>query len=326
MSQTAAHLVDHVIPHVPVRQWVLSLPIPLRVLLAAQPEVVTPVLKVVQRVVTRYLLDGAQLKADEGHGGAVTLIQRFGSAANLNVHLHCLVLDGVYRYGADGAPANARSGCAHRRRAARAAADCHRPTDEDAHAPGCAGRGHAPDLPGRAGCLRRRGAHAAATAGGCRHLPHRIWPPRRAHGADAQGRDAARDRSATAPVRRHRWLQSARRGAGRRTRPQAAGAAVPLHHPAGTVRRAHTVRRGGAGGAQAQDTVARRDHAPGDEPTGVHAAARAPLALSLQARHHRMLAAVITHWWRTHLLDDDRAREALLQPTVLAPGDEWRRD
>jgi len=30
MSQTAAHLVDHVIPHVPVRQWVLSLPIALR--------------------------------------------------------------------------------------------------------------------------------------------------------------------------------------------------------------------------------------------------------------------------------------------------------
>ena len=29
--------------------------------------------------------------------GAVTLIQRFGSAANLNIHLHCLMLDGVYR-------------------------------------------------------------------------------------------------------------------------------------------------------------------------------------------------------------------------------------
>ena len=103
MSQTAAHLVDHVIPHVPVRQWVLSLPIPLRVLLAAQPELVTPVLQVVQRVVTGHLLDAAQLEAGEGHGGAVTLIQRFGSAANLNIHLHCLVLDGVYRYGADGA-------------------------------------------------------------------------------------------------------------------------------------------------------------------------------------------------------------------------------
>ncbi|MEP6872731.1 MAG: transposase zinc-binding domain-containing protein [Burkholderiales bacterium] len=78
MSQTAVHLVDHVIPHVPVRQWVLSPPIPLRLQLAAQPELVTPVLQVVQRVLTRHLRDGAQLEADEGHGGAVTLIQRFG--------------------------------------------------------------------------------------------------------------------------------------------------------------------------------------------------------------------------------------------------------
>ncbi len=35
--------------------------------------------------------------------GAVTLIQRFGSAANLNIHLHCLMLDGVYRL-TDGVP------------------------------------------------------------------------------------------------------------------------------------------------------------------------------------------------------------------------------
>ena len=35
--------------------------------------------------------------------GAVTLIQRFGSAANLNIHLHCLVLDGVY-LNRDGVP------------------------------------------------------------------------------------------------------------------------------------------------------------------------------------------------------------------------------
>ena len=47
-----------------------------------------------------------------------------------------------------------RGGCAHRRRTARAAADGHRPADEDAHAPGRAGRGHGPDLPGRAGCRR----------------------------------------------------------------------------------------------------------------------------------------------------------------------------
>ena len=30
------------------------------------------------------------------HTGAVTFIQRFGGALNLNVHLHILFLDGVY--------------------------------------------------------------------------------------------------------------------------------------------------------------------------------------------------------------------------------------
>jgi len=61
MSQSAAHLVDNVIPRVPVRQWVLSLPIPLRLLLAARPVLVTPVLvapvmQVVHRVITRTCL------------------------------------------------------------------------------------------------------------------------------------------------------------------------------------------------------------------------------------------------------------------------------
>lgn len=104
MSQTAAHLVDHKTPHVPVRQWVLSLPIPLRLLLAAQPELVTAVLRGVQRVLTRHLLAQAGLAPDEGLGGAVTLIQRFASAAKLNIHLHGLLLDGAYRCGADGVP------------------------------------------------------------------------------------------------------------------------------------------------------------------------------------------------------------------------------
>ena len=69
MAQTAAHLVDHVTPHVPVRQWVLSLPIPLRLLLAAQPKLVTPVLQVVHRVITRHLLGQAGLKPDEADSG-----------------------------------------------------------------------------------------------------------------------------------------------------------------------------------------------------------------------------------------------------------------
>jgi hypothetical protein len=116
-SQTAAHLVEHVIPHVPVRQWVLSLPIPRRVLLAGQSELAK---QVVQRVVTRHMPAGTGLKADEGQGGAVTLIQRFGSAAKLTIHGYCLVLDEVYRRGANGAPSFVEAAA---------------PTDNELHAP-----------------------------------------------------------------------------------------------------------------------------------------------------------------------------------------------
>ena len=63
MAQTAAHRVGHVIPHVPARPWVLSLPIPLRLLLAAQPKLVRPVFQVVHRVITRFLIGPAGFKA-----------------------------------------------------------------------------------------------------------------------------------------------------------------------------------------------------------------------------------------------------------------------
>jgi hypothetical protein len=96
MAETAAHLVDCVIPRVPVRQWVLSFPIPLRILFAAHPELLSPVLQI-HRVIASFLIKQAGLKRSAADTGAVTLIQRFGSAANLNIHLHCLVLDGVYR-------------------------------------------------------------------------------------------------------------------------------------------------------------------------------------------------------------------------------------
>ena len=97
MAESAAVLVDQVIPRVPVRQWVLSFPIPLRILFAAHPELLTPVLRTVHRVIAGFLLKQAGLRRATADTGAVTLIQRFGSAANLNIHLHCLVLDGVYR-------------------------------------------------------------------------------------------------------------------------------------------------------------------------------------------------------------------------------------
>jgi len=60
LVESAAHLIDHVFPEAPVRQWVLTFPFPLRFLLAAHPEALSQVLAV---------------------------IQCFGSAPSLNVHL-----------------------------------------------------------------------------------------------------------------------------------------------------------------------------------------------------------------------------------------------
>jgi hypothetical protein len=55
------------------------------------------VLQDVHRVFDRLPLAQAGLKANEANSGAVTLIQSFGSAANLNNLLHRLMLDGVYK-------------------------------------------------------------------------------------------------------------------------------------------------------------------------------------------------------------------------------------
>lgn len=52
MNQTAANLVDRVLPHVPIRQFVLSFPMPLRLWLARRPELRQAVLGVFLRVVS----------------------------------------------------------------------------------------------------------------------------------------------------------------------------------------------------------------------------------------------------------------------------------
>ena len=51
MAETAAHLVEHVLPEQPIRQWVLSFPYPLRFLFATRPAVLTQVLGIVYRAV-----------------------------------------------------------------------------------------------------------------------------------------------------------------------------------------------------------------------------------------------------------------------------------
>src|SRR5690606_15533728 len=69
---------------------------PLRFLFASKPDAIGPVLGIVQRVIAAWLADQAGVERASAQCGAVTLIQRFGSALNLNVHFHMLWLDGVY--------------------------------------------------------------------------------------------------------------------------------------------------------------------------------------------------------------------------------------
>lgn len=96
MTESAALLVDTVLPHQPMRQWVLSVPYPLRLLFASQPQVMGEALRIVYRTIESHLIKKAGHTRATAHTGAVTLIQRFGSALNLNVHFHMLFLDGVF--------------------------------------------------------------------------------------------------------------------------------------------------------------------------------------------------------------------------------------
>ncbi len=96
MAESAALLVDEVLPEQPMRQWVLSFPFQLRFLFASRPEIMGWVLGIVYRVIATHLVKKAGHTHQVAKTGAVTLIQRFGSALNLNVHFHMLFLDGVY--------------------------------------------------------------------------------------------------------------------------------------------------------------------------------------------------------------------------------------
>lgn len=96
MSETAVHLVDSVLPHQPIRQWVMTFPIPLRPLLAIRPKVMSRCLEITTSTINEYYRKKASLAKSQSKTGAVTLIQRFGGAINLNVHFHQLFVDGVY--------------------------------------------------------------------------------------------------------------------------------------------------------------------------------------------------------------------------------------
>lgn len=95
--EAAAHLVEAVVPRVPVRQWVLSFPKRLRYLLARDTKLLGEVLGCFLKCLFAFHRRRARkLGTPGGVAGAISYLQWFGSALQLTPHFHCIIPDGVF--------------------------------------------------------------------------------------------------------------------------------------------------------------------------------------------------------------------------------------
>jgi hypothetical protein len=76
---------------------VLSLPFEVRALAAFRADVLSAISRIlVEAIFARHRACAQRLGLRAAQAGAVTHVQRFGSSINLNVHLHVMLLDGVF--------------------------------------------------------------------------------------------------------------------------------------------------------------------------------------------------------------------------------------
>ena len=99
MAQMAAHLVESVMPWVPTRQWVVSVPMPLRYWMSTSRDLTAQVHTIVRATIAQYYLNQAVkrgVRRQNVQPGSVSFIQRFGGSLNLHLHFHVVFLEGVY--------------------------------------------------------------------------------------------------------------------------------------------------------------------------------------------------------------------------------------
>jgi hypothetical protein len=97
MFDTAAHLVDRVLPKAPYRQWVFAFPSYLRLRLAYQREFFEAARRIVVAAIFNWQRRGARrLGIKKPLPGAVSFSQRFSSSLAVWPHLHLVVPDGVF--------------------------------------------------------------------------------------------------------------------------------------------------------------------------------------------------------------------------------------
>ena len=89
-----AVVTDRILPNVPIRQYVLSLPYELRGLAATKPDVLTALGRIFAEEIARTTKRRTGIAGTET--GAVSFPQRFGGSLNLHVHFHTLAVDGVF--------------------------------------------------------------------------------------------------------------------------------------------------------------------------------------------------------------------------------------
>lgn len=95
MANTAAHLVDRVLPAVPVRKGVLSLPFELRNLASFRADVARAIGRIFIEAVALEQKRAAGMIGGSQHATA-NHAQRFGGSLNLNLHFHAIIADSVF--------------------------------------------------------------------------------------------------------------------------------------------------------------------------------------------------------------------------------------
>ena len=100
--EAATHLVDHVLPMAPYRQFVVTFPIPMRYWLHSSKDLFAKVYRIIINGIHGYYKTKDSASGiNDPRPGAISFTQLAGSALNLNPHLHILFCDGVFAGGGE---------------------------------------------------------------------------------------------------------------------------------------------------------------------------------------------------------------------------------
>lgn len=94
MVKTAAHLVDELIPAIPIRQWVISFPLRIRHYLL-EPGILQNVLEIVVDEIRKTVIACNQDVLNP-QIGAVSFLHSFGATLNVHPHFHLIFSDGIF--------------------------------------------------------------------------------------------------------------------------------------------------------------------------------------------------------------------------------------